>query len=194
MNTIELWPSPVLGPASRNKLGNPGAAMPRWVTAPSCQASDSSTSSRVIVAPAGGVEGGALEGVDAGHVGHRRLAQRAGSVDHDVGPVHLAVTRVQRPPADRGVEPGFGDLGFEPQVGPPPVTVGDPCEVGLDLWLRRVGAGPVGVERERERVEVQALVPQLDGRADAREPRADDGDLESPGRRLYVSLGHPRRA
>ena len=30
MNTIELWPSPVLGPTRKKRLGKPAMVVPRW--------------------------------------------------------------------------------------------------------------------------------------------------------------------
>jgi hypothetical protein len=34
MKTTEVWPSPVFGPSSMNRFGNPGTVMPRYASTP----------------------------------------------------------------------------------------------------------------------------------------------------------------
>ena len=34
MNTIDVWPTPVFGPVTRNRLGKPATVVPRWAAMP----------------------------------------------------------------------------------------------------------------------------------------------------------------
>ncbi len=159
------------------------------------------------VVPARRVHDVARERVEAGDVGQAGLGERAGRRDQHVGrpiaPVGLD------PPARRVVVPGrLAHVVAEPDVRRDAEPVGDVAEVVLDLGLGREPAAPVGVGRERERVQVRldvarrarvgvvpphaadlvgplehdqaldALLEQPDGRPDPPEPGSDDGSVD----------------
>ena len=78
-----------------------------------------------------------------------------------------------------GVPRGVADLGAEPDAVDHAEALGRLAEVGEDLGLRRVGLAPLGVRRERERVEVARDVAAATG-VSVVAPRAADvlGPLE----------------
>ncbi len=112
---------------------------------------------RVFVIPLRGVEGGALEGVEALQLGQRRLAQAAHAADQDLGG-EVAGRAVDLPQAALFAPGGLEQLVAEADVRRHAVFVGDAFQVGLDLRLGRAQARPVRVERERERVQVRGHV------------------------------------
>ena len=118
-----------------------------------------------VVVPAGGVEELALEVVDAVDVGQPRLGEAAGADDQRASAVTVARRPVRvRPPSAgrRSSQRGVLDGGVEDEPVEDAGPRGDLLEVGLDLRLRGEGDRPVGVGRERERVE---LARDVAGRA-----------------------------
>jgi hypothetical protein len=109
------------------------------------------------VVPTRRVEGLALEGVEPLDVGDGRLAQRAHAADHDVRGVRPL--RGLDAPQLRVVVPAhLLDLVAEADVGQDAVVLRALAQVGEDLGLRREQPTPIGVGRERERVEVRLHV------------------------------------
>ena len=159
----------------------------------------------VLVVPAGGVEGRALEALHAGQVGVARIAQRPLGGDDDVGR-ELALGRLESPQLLVLVPVGREQVGVEADVRHHAVAVRAVAQVLEDLGLRREGARPVRVGREGERVEMRghvaatarigvvapgaadvrgalehrevelALLPELDCHAEPGEAGADDDD------------------
>jgi hypothetical protein len=158
-----------------------------------------------VVVPARGVERRTREGLDAGHVGQRRLDQPAAAADQRVG--RQRAPAGLQPPEHRGVVPHTGhEVGVDVQVRAHAKVVGDLLQVRPDLRLPAVDVRPVRVRREGEGVEVARHVagaagigvvapgaadaagalqqdevldpPPLEGHrgADPGEPAADDGN------------------
>ena len=111
----------------------------------------------VVVVPLGRVEGVALEALDALELGDRRLAQAADAGDEHVGlegpcEVSSASARAPRPSPRRSTSHSVCRWRRTSK------SVGAALQVGADLRLRREGAAPVGVRREREGVQVRGHV------------------------------------
>ena len=167
-----------------------------------------------VVVPARGVEQLALEGVDALDVGQAGLGEPT-RADHerarDPGDVPVGARGGAEPALLRGVPARAGEPGVEDEAVQGAGLAGHPLEVGLDLRLRREGHRPVGVGRERERVQLAghvargpgvgvvapgpadvaallddgevplAVLLELDGRAQPGEPGAHDEVVDGAG-------------
>ena len=106
-----------------------------------------------VVAPPTRVEHLAAERVDAAHGRHVGLAQQPGG-HHDRRGGEVPVRGGDVPVSFRVVPTHRGDCGIEPDVGSQTEPVGAPLEVRLDFVAVGVGAGPVRIGGEGERVEV----------------------------------------
>jgi AcrR family transcriptional regulator len=100
------------------------------------------------------VERRSPEPVEARDVGDRWRAEPADRRDEELGRERLA-RDLEPPDAPVLVPLGPFELLAEADVRTDAEAVGHAAEVGLDLGLEREGARPVGVRRERERVEVR---------------------------------------
>jgi hypothetical protein len=100
------------------------------------------------------MEAGALEPVQAGDVGRARPAQLTGGSDQHVGLVLRASLQCQPPRAAVLVEGGGEHLRAEPDVPDHVEVPGDVAQVLMDLGLRGEAPRPVGLRRERQRVQV----------------------------------------
>ena len=159
-----------------------------------------------VVIPACGVEGVALEILDARDVRHRDVVHRSGAGDHVLGD-DLALVGGNRPLLGLVVPVGHLGERVELNVGDDPEALGDVVEILLDLRLLGERAVPVGVARVAEGIDdrggvgaavrVGVLAPgaaellglldqdevldsgllQADGGADAAVAAADDEDL-----------------
>ena len=157
-----------------------------------------------LVVPARGVHGDTVEGVDAVDVGRLRHGEHAAGVDHESGGHLAAGVELHPPQRPLVVELRGQHLGVEADLRPDAVLVGAVLGVGLQFVAPRVGSRPVRPLLERElvgkrrnvhgdtgigvpvpgaadpvaglddEVVAEALLVELDGGADAREPRADD--------------------
>lgn len=134
----------------------------------------------VVVVPACGVEDLAGEGLKTGDARDLRVGQRPGGGDDDIGG-QGAARGLDHPAQVLGVPGHQLDLGAEAQVRAQAEEVGDVLQVGADVPLAGEGARPLGVGRERERVQVGghvagapgvAVVPP--GAADLVGPLQDD--------------------
>ncbi|GAA3059216.1 hypothetical protein GCM10020000_47670 [Streptomyces olivoverticillatus] len=96
------------------------------------------------------MEDGAGELREARHIGDRRVGQRPGGRDHDVGGV-LAGAGAHLPVQLARVPAQALHLGAEAQVRPQPEDVGDVLHVGPDVRLAGEGAGPGGVGGAKEK-------------------------------------------
>jgi hypothetical protein len=111
----------------------------------------------VVVVPARGVEDLALEGLDALDLGEPGLRQAAGPADHDVGGEGAGAGR-HLPDTVLLVPARVLDRDAEVEPVEDARLPGDVLEVGLDLRLRGERPRPLGVRRERERVELAGHV------------------------------------
>ena len=107
--------------------------------------------------PRRSVEGVALEALEPGQRGRERLAQEAGR-DHQHPRGHRTGGRLELPALRLGHPVRVEQLRVQPHVGAHAEAVGAPAQVLEDLVAHRIGAVPVRVRRERERVEVRGDV------------------------------------
>jgi hypothetical protein len=108
----------------------------------------------VGVVPVGRVEQRPSERVQARDVRRAGTAQLPGGGDEDVGLVLASPGKIQ-PPAPRGlVEGGAEHLGVETDVRQHAEAACDVAQVLVDLRLRGEPPRPVGLRRERQRVQV----------------------------------------
>ena len=156
-----------------------------------------------VVVPTGAVEGRPVKGPHTRHLRVMRFDQPAAAADDDVRR-ELAPAGRQAPQHGRVVPDPRLEVGVEVEVGADPEVGGDPLQVGADLGLPAEDVRPVRVRREGEGVQVarhvagaagvgvvapgapdggrplehhevlDALLPQPDRGADAREAAADD--------------------
>jgi hypothetical protein len=140
----------------------------------------------VLVVPRGGVEHRAGELGEALDVGDRRLAERPGGRDEDVRGV-VAPLRPDPPEVPLVVPARGRDGAVQADVRPEPEVVRERADVALDLWLRRVGAAPLGVRGEGERVEVRRDVALAAG-IGVGPPRAADVGVALPDHEVALAL------
>ena len=91
----------------------------------------------IVIVPAAGVEGVALEGLDAGNAGQLGHVQRPGAQADEAGGEDIAAVGRDHPAAGRLVPGDVGHLGVEEGVFIEAVLFPDPLALGQDL--RRVG-------------------------------------------------------
>ena len=109
----------------------------------------------VLVLPVRRVEGRAGKGAQPVELGHRRCGEGADGAHQDVGLVGAARVVGHHPAAPRLVPAGRLDAYAGAQMGPDAEAIGAILEVAEDLGLGGVRLRPVGLERERVRVEVR---------------------------------------
>jgi hypothetical protein len=150
------------------------------------------------------VHGDAVEGVDAVDIGRLGHCQHAAGIHHESGGDLPTGVELHPPQCPLVVELDGQNLGVEADFRPDAVLVGAVLGICLQLVAPRVGSRPVRLLLERElvgkrrdvdgdagigvpvpgaadavtglddEIVAEALLIELDGGADAREPRADD--------------------
>ena len=171
---------------------------------------DGAAVERIVVVPARRVKQAAGEALEPGQPGHRRLGERADGGDEDVGG-EAAARRLEHPAAGRASQAASRISWSKRTCGITPKRERAAAQVGVDLGGGGVGAAPVGVRREGERVQVrlhvagaagvgvvapdaadvagaledeevvEARLQQADGQAEAAEAAAGDGDVDVAG-------------
>ena len=115
------------------------------------------TAQVVHVVPARRVERRALEPLEARHVRHPRLGERA-EPRHEHAGAEESRARLDAPASGLLVPVRAGDLAIQADVRAHAEALRAVAQVGVDLGLGRVGAAPAGVRRERERVQMRRHV------------------------------------
>ena len=116
----------------------------------------------MLVLPACRVEQRAGERIDARNVREARLAERPGPEDEEASR-QLSAIRGDAPSSAGVIPRCSGELVLEANVRHDPESSRAVAQVIPDLSLLRVGARPVGLARERERVQMRRHVTHAAG-------------------------------